>query len=515
MSFLPHNSKNNKDKVQNKKIKTPTARENNHKSSYSNKFYSSKNNQSSRELKVSNNNFSKTERKTCKSKSYINKSKSKSKPKSKMTTVIYQGKGIDLNMVCGSSHPINKFAQSAISFHDNKNIIPDEGNTFSIRLTTNNNNPNAEYNKNYDNQNSNLNYNYNYQLTTTTNIENKMPTQDNYNKTNLNQYLSVNSNIPKENQRMSYKINDNNTLYQKDFYNNQNEINPILNKNKLQNENIITTENNFLPTEESKENQIQKPNSINRLNKLKENINSLNDKFASKPLISSNINNNLNNPSFNNFSNKKNNYINNYNPVNNNRNIDHTNYINDKLKNIMNDLEKKDKVQKTEKQANIFTISQRYRPVTTYESYNFNKILNNTELKKSIFNNTEPNEKLLYNKYDDIFNNFSTKNWGSKSKINYYNCTANNFFKITNTSRLDELLKKVPRHNKNEYRNSFGILSPFGKIKENNSTFNTSVFRRNQTSEKNKQIFDEELSVMPANGFINRQVNKLISEKIN
>ena len=527
MSFLPRSTKN-KDRQYNEKMKTPTDRENKNKSSHRNKFNESKNNKTPRNFNTSDNNYSKTGRKSYRSTGYVNKSKSKSKskskPKSKMAAVVYQGKGIDLNMVCGSSHPKNKFAQSAVSFNDAKKIIPDECNTFSIKLG-NNKNTNAEYNKNNDNKNSNIDHNCNYQTITKNIVENNKPKEEYFNKNNLNKFLNANSYFPKENQKMSYKINDNNTLHQKDFYNNQNEINPILKSNNTQNDNISSIENiipneNILHTEESKENQIQNPNTINNLKKIKENTNSLNEKLISKSLISTNINKYSNkNNNYNNFSKSQNNYIKSYKEITNNRNSNHTNYINDKLKNIMDNFEKSDRSQKNSRRNNILTISQRYRPVNNnlFESYNFNKISNyKIGIKKSIFKNIEVNEGLSHNKYDNIINNFSTKNWEYKSKMNYYNITANNYFKISNSSRLDELLKKVPRHDsKNSYRNSFEVMSSLAKIKKNKSNANIKMPIHNQIQENNKQLFEEKFSLMPANGFINRKINKLIIEKLN
>ena len=448
-------------------------------------------------------------------------------------------RGIDLNKVSGYSHSPNKLNISTKNFQQKRNILNEDKNI-------------EKYNdKEIDVKQNDLYDEYNY---------NKKPYSDRANSQN-NYNINNNKNINIYN-NMDNNIYNNNQLYSKhknDYYLNNNDLE--INNSKYSRTYCLNNDNNLKTTyfdsykmrNKSYVNELQYQNSIpsnipeneiiknpresmsimnmdliNKNNSIILNKNSRNEsKIFSKinklknEIISPDINNNnIYNKSFNcqnnnktmtysynekNFHNNNNltninkeNYPNNiYNKQENDINNYNCNYqINNK---VNNDLELNKSIATLNNNFSLLKNNQFNATLTKNKDNLSTKILLNA---LSDFNSTNnfmrtfsPKNKLFFGDFNN--NTFNYENSFNPKK----NLEAHNFFGIQVTgNRLEQLLKSIPRHKKDNqiqnYNNNYALhkLYKDKKIEKKSNKYKSNIYILNE-----KTINEELTNVMPPN----------------
>ena len=424
--------------------------------------------------------------KSVKTKNYISRKKNKN---TNMFLNSFMNYGIiDLNKVSGSSHSSTRF-----SYKNNKCIIPDQSNEFSL------------YSKNMNSKRNDLNKTLNNYLTN--NSINKYEHFDNHDKIKYNNTLNspfydLMRNIDKKefNDTNKNNITDNiNNIYP--YHNNNlNNINQLYFKENNNNNNYFN-DNPYEDLRESKESTMSK--TMDLLSKTFRNKCKYNIKNEYKMYDSNNNNNNINN----NFC-VNNNYVTNnpkdtklYKTFNNIRDFhrsfnssyrnlkyhyledskNNTNNMISRVKNIINNLSRS--LKNTSRNPKIEAIGDKNNSYYLLNSRTFNiKSPSNNSKTKNLCNTERYNsidkyyhskdflkgifEQNLTNQFANDFKYFSppkqtkTKNTTSLTNFDYYN---NNEEKKNNYTpkdmpkdqlfgnKLEKMMKIIPRHKKNNY----------------------------------------------------------------
>jgi hypothetical protein len=461
-----------------------------------------------------------TENKSTKTKKYITKKNNKNKNKFQNSFTNFGI--IDLNKVSGSSH-----SSTRLSYKNNKNIIPDQSNEFSLYSTNTSHDIKKTLNKYLTNNNINKYDHYNNH--NKYNIKDNAPFYDLIRNIDNIKYNDVNKNNETDN------INDNinmHTYYNNNLNNTEREnLNNIQKKNNhvyYYTYNCKETDNNtYEDIKEPKESLMSKTmDFLNKTNRDKYNMRN-EYKYDSKENDINNLyfkNNFAANKSkdskfYNTYGNFNDCYYSNYRNYKNQYNKSKSNTMNNEIKNIINSLNyslyNTTRNKKTEYIGNkINNLNYLFRNRTN----NFNSSSNNSKNKNICnterYNSRDKNyhskyflkelfEQSLTDKYINDFNYFSplkkTKKCTPFTNFDYFNedeekkndYTPKNTFNVKiYDNKLEKMLKKIPRHTRTIYEFNYD------KIKNK-------LISKNMLKKSQKLSYEEIDNIMPPTILIN------------